>query len=143
MEMLLDGTRNSHLIYADWLEEYGDPHAANWRSERLATYAGFWLLDLDGLCIGIGIGRGIGIGKTLSGDQMKQGENYLIHCGDWHTFVGRYLGPSESGPLLYRFEDVVKIRETNNDDCWGELCANEGNLREACDYAFYVDGASS
>ena len=66
---------------------------------------------------------------------MKIGVNYLIHCGDWHTFVGRCVG--QVGPLIFEFEQVSKICETNNGDVWDRLAAGDEKLREACEYRHY------
>lgn len=66
---------------------------------------------------------------------MTPGKNYLIHCGDWHTFVGRLV--QQSTPLLYEFESVSKIKETNNGDCWHDLASGNQGLREAASYEHY------
>lgn len=63
---------------------------------------------------------------------MRIGQCYLIHCGDWHTFVGRVV--AQIGPGTYELECVSKISETNNGDCWGQLAAGNKTLRKACSY---------
>jgi hypothetical protein len=66
---------------------------------------------------------------------MKIGSCYLVHCGDWHTFVGRVV--SQQGPWLYEFADVSKVSETNNGDCWHGLAAGDKKLRIAATYHHY------
>ena len=66
---------------------------------------------------------------------MKPGNAYLIHCGDWHTFVGRLVG--QSTPLLWEFQSVSKITETNNADCWHAMAAGDEELRSAASYEHY------
>lgn len=66
---------------------------------------------------------------------MKPGKNYLIHAGDWHTFVGRFV--EQVSPLLYRFEQVSKISDTNNMDNWQDLCSDKGNARSEASYKHY------
>ena len=71
---------------------------------------------------------------------MKPGNNYLIHCGDWHTFVGRYV--EQVSPLLHRFEDVSKVWDTNNGDNWHDLCNDEPGTREAATFIKYEVAAT-
>ena len=66
---------------------------------------------------------------------MDQGKAYLVHAGDYHTFCGRMV--EQTTPLLYRFENVSKIRQTNNGDCWDELAAGDEEKRKACDYRHF------
>ena len=66
---------------------------------------------------------------------MEIGKNYLVHCGDWHTFVGRVV--KQVGPGTYLMEKVSKIAETNNGDCWEQLCEGNETLRAACSYKHY------
>lgn len=66
---------------------------------------------------------------------MEIGKAYLVHCGDWHTFVGRV--ERQIGPQTYLMVSVSKITETNNGDCWHNLAAGDEQLREACSYAHY------
>lgn len=67
---------------------------------------------------------------------MDPGVAYLIHCGDWHTFVGRVV--RQIGPGTYKWESVSKITETNNGDCWEELAAGNQRLRDAASYRHYT-----
>lgn len=67
---------------------------------------------------------------------MEIGKAYLIHCGDWHTFVGRVV--EQIGPMTYGMECVSKIAETNNGDCWESLAAGDERLRAACDYRHHT-----
>ena len=66
---------------------------------------------------------------------METGKAYLVHCGDWHTIVGRVV--AQVGPFTYRMESVSKIAETNNGDCWEKLAEGDRALREACNYKHY------
>lgn len=70
---------------------------------------------------------------------MEPGKCYLIHCGDWHTFVGRVV--RQVGPLTYLLESVSKIKETNNGDCWHALAAGDADLRKAASYEHYTTAA--
>jgi hypothetical protein len=92
----------------------------------------------SGIGIGRGIGRGRGSGRGINNKGtmiMEIGKCYLIHCGDWHTYVGRVT--AQVGPMTYRMEGVSKICETNNGDCWDELTAGNERLRAACSYKHY------
>ena len=66
---------------------------------------------------------------------MRTGTAYLIHSGDWHTFVGRVVG--QLGPGTYELEKVSKIADTNNGDCWELLAAGDAELRRVCTYRHY------
>ena len=61
---------------------------------------------------------------------MEPGKAYLIHCGDWHTFVGRCS--RQVSPLLYELENSSKISNTNNGDNWHKLAS--GHQREDATY---------
>ena len=67
---------------------------------------------------------------------MRVGRCYLVHGGDWHTFVGRVR--EQLGPLTYELEGVSKVAETNNGDVWHELAAGDERLRRACDYRHHT-----
>ncbi len=67
---------------------------------------------------------------------MEVGKAYLIHCGDWHTFVGRLK--AHATPLLCEFENVSKITNTNNDDVWHALAAGDERLRGEASYEHYT-----
>lgn len=67
---------------------------------------------------------------------MEPGMCYLLHCGDWHTYVGRCV--RQVGPMTYQFECVSKICETNNGDCWEALAAGDEQLRAACTYRHHT-----
>lgn len=99
-----DGSMDSLGVYADYLEDNGeDFRAESWR-----------------------------INFTI-GEEMEVGKNYLVHCGDWHTFVGRLV--RQCTPMLYEFEQVSKIRDTNNGDNWHQLALGEDlSLRDAAEY---------
>lgn len=67
---------------------------------------------------------------------MEIGKAYLIHGGDWHTFVGRLVG--QSTPLIYDFEQVSKIWDTNQADVWGDLAADNSKAdRKICEYRHF------
>jgi len=131
----------------DWLRDRGVPEVVVQEAEplrRLSPYDVVSFLDGSGSGIGrgsgsgSGIGRGSGIGSGQE-NQMEPGKAYLVHCGDWHTFVGRCV--RQVGPMTYLFEFVSKILETNNGDCWEKLAAGDGRLRKACSYAHYTTPA--
>jgi hypothetical protein len=63
---------------------------------------------------------------------METGKAYLIHCGDWHTFVGRVV--RQVGPSTYLLEGCSKISETNNGDVWFDMAAGDKKLRKAATY---------
>lgn len=62
---------------------------------------------------------------------MEIGKIYLIHCGDWHSFVGRVV--RQTGPFTYVMSSCSKL-DTQNGDVWHKLCAGDKRLREACRY---------
>jgi hypothetical protein len=66
---------------------------------------------------------------------MRIGQCYLVHCGDWHTFVGRVV--AQLGPGTYEMEKVSKIAETHGGDNWEELAAGDAAARTRCDYKHY------
>ena len=66
---------------------------------------------------------------------MIPGNNYLIHSGDWHTWVGTYV--KQVTPLLYSFKNLSKIDDTNNGDSWHELVADIGNSRAEATFIHY------
>ena len=66
---------------------------------------------------------------------METGKAYLIHCGDWHTFVGRCVG--HVGPHTYKLEKASKIRDTTNGDVWHLLAAGDAAARKKADYIHY------
>ena len=65
---------------------------------------------------------------------MEIGKAYLIHCGDWHTFVGRV--EAQIGPYTYRFGKGTssKIHDTHNGDNWGDLAAGDTAARKVAEY---------
>lgn len=67
---------------------------------------------------------------------MTVGKAYLIHCGDWHTFVGRVV--KQVGPFTYEMEKCSKIADTNNGDNWEELAAGNAKARKAATYKHYT-----
>ncbi len=101
-----------------------------------------------GVCNGSKCGNGVGRGKSVfgSGDgygsshgigawgfnighptqqgvlYMEIGKAYLVHCGDWHTFVGRIV--KMISPVVYLMQNVSKISNTNNGDNWHNLANN-------------------
>lgn len=63
---------------------------------------------------------------------MRIGKAYLVHCGDWHTFVGRVT--EQIAPGIYEMWPVSKIAETNNGDCWEAMAGGDAKLRGAANY---------
>lgn len=93
----------------------------------------------SGLGLGLGSGSGLGLGsgrgswnEIYPGGQMEVGKAYIVHCGDWHTFVGRV--ESQLGPLTYRLGSASKISDTNNGDNWHLIAAGDKRARDACTY---------
>lgn len=96
----------------------------------------------SGIGSGSGRGRGSGIGRgsgSGSGNprvyQMETGKAYLIHCGDWHTFVGRVVG--QVGPHTYQLESCSKVSDTGAGDVWDELAAGQKQARRSATYRHY------
>lgn len=63
---------------------------------------------------------------------MRVGEAYLVHLGDWHTFVGRVT--EQVAPGIYEMTACSKISDTNNGDVWHELAAGDQSLRNRATY---------
>lgn len=63
---------------------------------------------------------------------MRIGQSYLVHLGDWHTFVGRVC--DQLGPLTYEMEFASKVDIENQGDRWNALCAGDETLRKAARY---------
>jgi hypothetical protein len=140
----------------DWLIDHGVPDVIAWEAVLRGPlfYLDVWAFVSrigSGIGSGIGIGRGSGsgsgsgIGRGIgSGNleqyevkQMEPGMAYLVHCGDWHTFIGRVV--RQVGPQTYLMDYVSKISETNNGDCWQALAAGNQRLRKAASYVHSVD----
>ena len=66
---------------------------------------------------------------------MQVGKNYLIHCGDWHTFVGRCNG--QIGPLIFELTDVSKVSDTRGGDNWHLLAEGVEDARRNARYLHY------
>ena len=62
---------------------------------------------------------------------MEIGKAYLIHCGDWHTFVGRVV--RQCGPFTYVMDSCSKL-DTQQGDIWHDLAAGDERRRKACSY---------
>ncbi len=60
---------------------------------------------------------------------METGQAYLVHFGDWYTFVGRVV--KQCGPFTYLMESVSKCSDTNNGDVWQAMAGGDKRLREA------------
>lgn len=105
----------------------------------------------SGIGIGRGIGRGIGIGRgsgSGSGSKetypetgvMRIGQAYLVHLGDWHTFVG--LVSDQLGPLTYEMEFASKVdlegdgstAHPHIGDRWHEFCQGDRTIRRQARY---------
>ena len=70
---------------------------------------------------------------------MRVGHCYLVHCGDWHTFVGRVK--DQIGPLTYEFEQLSKVDISDAGDRWHELAAGDETLRRQATY-WHFEGLS-
>jgi hypothetical protein len=70
---------------------------------------------------------------------MEVGEAYLIHAGDWHTFVGRVV--RQVGPVTYELEKVSKVYDTHAGDNWEALAAGDEEARKAAEYRHYTTAA--
>lgn len=70
---------------------------------------------------------------------MEPGKCYLVHCGDWHTFVGRVS--RQVGPLLYEMTDVSKVYDTHGGDNWESLAAGDIQARQQAEYRHYTTPA--
>jgi hypothetical protein len=88
---------------------------------------------------GSGSGRGRGITTQWGLPIMEIGKAYLIHCGDWHTFIGRVV--AQTGPWTYQLEHVSKIHDTHGSDNWEQLAAGNKSARDAADYRHYTTPA--
>lgn len=66
---------------------------------------------------------------------MEIGKAYLLHCGDWHTFVGRAAGMVS--PVVYLMESVSKVVNTNDGDNWHELAKGNVEARQRASYKHY------
>lgn len=66
---------------------------------------------------------------------MEIGQAYLVHCGDWHTFVGRVV--AQIGPMTYKLEAVSKISDTNAGDNWHKLAEGDKKARDAATYVHF------
>ena len=71
---------------------------------------------------------------------MRIGRAYLVHCGDWHTFIGRVV--DQLGPGIYELDLVSKVTNTNNGDCWHKLAAGDAKFRKAASYEHYTTKAA-
>jgi len=63
---------------------------------------------------------------------MEIGKAYLVHCGDWHTFVGRCV--AMISPVVYTMESVSKITETHDGDNWHLLAGGSQEARKKASY---------
>ncbi len=71
---------------------------------------------------------------------MEPGKAYLVHCGDWHTIVGRCV--KQVGPFTYLLRSVSKIADTKDGDNWEELAEGDTAARKKAAYKHYkVDTA--
>jgi hypothetical protein len=91
-----------------------------------------------GIGIGIGIGSGSGSGRGEAFTQrnvMRVGKAYLMHQGDWHTFVGRVV--EQTGPLTYAVTSLSKVDLEHIGDRWGDLAGGDEALRRDARYWHY------
>lgn len=54
---------------------------------------------------------------------MRVGKNYLVHLGDWHTFVGHCS--EQLGPLTYALTFASKVDIEQYGDRWHDLCKGD------------------
>lgn len=66
---------------------------------------------------------------------MEQGKAYLVTTVDWFAWVGRVV--RQVGPWEYEFESASKVVDTNDGDCWEELCAGNKAARSRAEYRHY------
>lgn len=66
---------------------------------------------------------------------MEIGKAYLVHCGDWHTFVGRVV--SQQSAYVYTMYMVSKVVDTHGGDNWEELAMGDKKARKAAEYRHY------
>ena len=66
---------------------------------------------------------------------MEPGKAYLVITVDWFAWVGRVV--RQVGPWEYEFESLSKISETNNGDCWQQLCEGDKAARQRATYQNY------
>lgn len=71
---------------------------------------------------------------------MEIGKAYLVHCGDWHTFVGRVVG--QISPYVYLMESVSKVSDTNGGDVWHLLAGGDVKARKKATYVHYATRAT-
>lgn len=71
---------------------------------------------------------------------MEIGKAYLVHCGDWHTFIGRVT--AQLSAYVYVMDHVSKISNTNNNDNWHELAAGNAKARKKATYVHYTTPAT-
>lgn len=67
---------------------------------------------------------------------MRIGTAYLVHCGDWHSFVGRVT--DQIGPFTYVLSSASKIDNTNEGDNWHILAAGNERARKAAKYLHHT-----
>ena len=92
---------------------------------------------------GIGSGSGSGRGSKETYPEtgvMRIGQAYLVHLGDWHTFVG--LVSDQLGPLTYEMEFASKVdlegdgstAHPHIGDRWHEFCQGDRTIRRQARY---------
>lgn len=67
---------------------------------------------------------------------MRVGKAYLVHAGDWHTFVGRVK--EQLGPLTYVMESASKVDIEHIGDRWSDLCLDGAEIRPQARYWHYA-----
>ena len=123
-------------VRADYLRDRG---AGEQVVEECYTRPPFHWFDVwrfmgrgSGIGSGIGSGRGSGSGIYPETGVMRIGQSYLVHLGDWHTFIGRVC--DQLGPLTYEMEFASKVDIQNFGDRWHDLCAGDADLRAGATY---------
>jgi len=144
-------SRGAVLIRWFDIWRFGGIGSGSWggggRGSSIGIGSGSWGGGGRGSSIGIGSGKGRGgsgswswggrgSGSTIyPGDTMRAGTAYIVHCGDWHTFVGRVT--DQLGPLTYEMSHVSKIADTNDGDNWHLIAAGDKRARDTCTYHHY------
>lgn len=125
--------RDLQLIFADWLDDHGDSHAAFWRGAQ-------WLGGFSGLG-GLG-GRG-GFGGLYSLEVpivLIEGEDVLVflpHGYGFSVLVGHVAKEMPHGWIV---DPCCEVLDTNNGDCWVKLARGDKELRKACTYGEKIEG---
>jgi len=150
--------RGPQLVYADWLEEHGDPQAAYWRGQiyDLGLVGRGGLVGLSGLgglvgrgglvgLSGLGglVGRGglsglgglVGLLKPENQIVLIVGENSLVfipHGYGFSVFVGHVASEHAHGWII---DPCCEVLDTGCGDKWVEFAAGKSkSIRTSAKY---------